>query len=232
MFKNLTPLDAVKDKELKYKALADFSFARSEVVCPIMFNEFVQAARCFPIVFPDGGTIIPQALLSINKEGNSYVSPEGQWQGAYLPLHLRRYPFVLGQAKDNDKMLIMYDSEAPHFQHKEAESLFSMEDGNLKPTSVLQSIEKYLLNLNKDYIVTRNLFNELKQHDVLIKSALNVKTKDDEAKSYSVKGFTIVDWNKVIKLDDNVLADWTRKGLIQLIHIHLLSIQGIKKSEK
>ena len=110
--------------------------------------------------------------------------------------------------------------------------LFTIDGEDLKPTPVLQGIEKYLLHLNKDYTVTRNLFNELKQHDVLIKSTLNVKNKDDKAKNYSVKGFTIVDWNKVIKLDDAVLADWTRKGLIQLIHVHLLSVQGIRKSNK
>jgi len=45
MFKNLTPL-------------ADFSFARSEVICSIMFNKFVQAARYFLIVF---------SMMSINE---------------------------------------------------------------------------------------------------------------------------------------------------------------------
>ena len=52
----------------------------------------------------------------------------------------------------------------------------------------------------------------------------------DDSKQ-SIGGFRAVNWEKVTKLSDDVLGNWSRIGLIQLIHCHLQSIKRISGSQ-
>lgn len=229
MFKNLKVLDTVQDRQLTYNSVIDFSFAKEEAVCPIMLSEFIKAARSFPVVFPTSGNIIPQAVLSVQQGGNAYVSESGKWQGAYLPLHLRRYPFVLGQDGEEGSLLIMYDADAPQFKGEKGEALFITKDDKTTASKLLEGVQEYLGGLNIEYQKTKAMFNELQLQNVLIPS--QIKVTNAEGKVNAVKGFSIVDWEKVKQLDDTILANWARIGLIQFIHIHLLSLEGIRNSK-
>ncbi len=228
MFKNLKLLSKETDRQLKFNGVNDFSFAKEETICPLMLSEINVASRFFPIVFPVQGNMVPQALLSLQKGENRYVSDEGRWQVKYVPLHLRRYPFVLGQKDAESPLLVMYDADAPQFKDNNGKALFEERNDQTVATPLLDEIQKYLAGLNSEFKKTKDFFNRLKEKNVLKPSQITLT--DKEGKEHKVRGFATVDWNEVKKLDDATLAQWTRDGLIQMIHMHLLSLESLKSS--
>jgi hypothetical protein len=91
MFTSLEALDSTRHKALRL-GTTDYAFARDLTTVPLSLSEVVPASRSYPIVFA------PQALLSLRTGGNLFVTEDGRWpDGAYVPAHVRRYPFILGQ---------------------------------------------------------------------------------------------------------------------------------------
>ncbi len=45
----------------------------------------------------------------------------------YVPAHVRRYPFILGNTDEPETFAIMLDREAPHFASHEGELLYGVD---------------------------------------------------------------------------------------------------------
>jgi hypothetical protein len=225
MFKELTPLNHQKDSQLRYLAKADFSFAKEEVQVPIMASEFTKAAKIYAVVFPASGTLVPQGLLGVTAKENLFVNDQGQWPGAYIPLHFRRYPFVLGQMKDENKFVIMIDRASGQFSETEGEPLYSTEEEKTVPSELLKRITQDLTNIQNAYLTTKNLVKPLEDYGVLAPYKITLGKGELEKQ---IRGLRVVDWKKVVKLEDKVLAEWVRSGLMQLIQLHLMSLENVK----
>jgi hypothetical protein len=122
----------------------------------------------------------------------------------------------------------MYDADAPQFKDNNGKALFEERNDQTVATPLLDEIQKYLAGLNSEFKKTKDFFNRLKEKNVLKPSQITLT--DKEGKEHKVRGFATVDWNEVKKLDDATLAQWTRDGLIQMIHMHLLSLESLKSS--
>ena len=96
MFKNLETLDAENHKNLRFAPANDFSFAAELSSAPLSASEVMEAARAFPIVFTTDGPLLPMALMSVEEGKNVFINENGEWQASYVPAHIRRYPFILG----------------------------------------------------------------------------------------------------------------------------------------
>ena len=123
----------------------------------------------------------------------------------------------------------MFDPDAPQFQAEDGKPLFQEKDGEWVPSPVLEDVRRFLGNLEREFQRTRALFAPLREKDVLVPAQLKLTVN---GKQHAVRGFSMVDWNKVKELDDATLAGWARSGLIALIHAHLMSIEDLLKSSK
>src|SRR5690606_34407987 len=95
LFSAAKALDPARHGHWKVRADANYSFARQLPTLPITAPEFVYAARDFPIVFA-GEHHQPVIVTSFRERQNLLVDEHGRWRAnRYVPLHLKRYPFIL-----------------------------------------------------------------------------------------------------------------------------------------
>ena len=221
MSETLIALSPEAHNRLRFDPKADYSFAQKTHICPLLISEINKAARNYPVVFPAGeGVIVPQMLLSAKPNNNPSVSEDGRWQGGYIPLHLRRYPFFLGREKNADKAVLLFDEKAPQLG-EEGKLLYNKRGDKFVASPLLKQVKDSLVSFDQEYQKTRAVCSLLQKAGVLKAGKLDVIA---EGKKQTIRGFSVVDWELVTKLDDATLANWTRIGLIQLIHTHLQSI--------
>jgi hypothetical protein len=227
MFQNAKPLDKVRHKDLKFTPQNNYLFARQIPVSILGASEIADAARHFPVVFWDTGDknmpTLPQALMSIEKEKNAFVDEDGNWKaGCYVPAHIRRYPFILGQLPEKDRFAIMIAEDAPHFQSDEGTPIMN-EDG--ETTDILKRATEFLGKYKQELERTMKLVQEIEKHDVL--APMNLKVSKGTATKL-IKGFRTVNFQKVLELDDKILAQWVRTGAMGLIYAHMNSLSNLR----
>jgi len=222
MLETLVALDPREHNRLRFKKKSDFTFAKSTHICPLMISEVMEAANFSPIVFPSGGkTVVPQMLLSLKANSNPCVGNDGEWIGGYLPLHFRRFPFFLGREKGADIAAVLIEEKAPQFSDKGV-LLYNKRGDDFVASPLLKEIKDSLVDMDVRYQKTKVICKLLQNAGVLSDSQIKLMV---DGKEQVVKGFSVVNWDKVRKLDDETLANWTRIGLIQLINAHLYSLK-------
>ena len=87
--------------------------------------EFRDIQSCYPIFFckdPESGQLYPAALLGFEQDQNLFLSDSG-WDATYIPLMVRRHPFLIGFQADPDgsegatKPVVSIDSDSPRVIH-------------------------------------------------------------------------------------------------------------------
>ncbi len=231
MFVKPEPLDKTKHADLKFSPVTNFNFASSQPSAPIPAGEIIEAARHFAVVFPEqteSGKLLPQALLSMRAGENAFVKKDGSWAAPYIPAHIRRYPFILGELAEPGKFTIMMDVGAPQFKGKKGEPLFIKKEGSedLEPSDVIVQAREFLSRFQQELEATSRLLEPLAEKDVLVSRSVEVKVDDKES---TLSGFRVVDPEKLAKLDDTILGEWTRSGLLSIVYAHLHSLGNVRE---
>lgn len=217
-----TPLNGTEHNQLSYRQLNQYEFAAGEHAVPLLFNELPKAAKCFPILFALEGLPVPFALLSLEKGRNSFVQADGTWKGNYIPLHFRRYPFLLGSG-DRSKMAVMVDPDAPQLQSADGKALYVQDNGTFKPSEALEEIKAGLVTFQETFEATKQLGMMLRAAEVLVPARLTLQPTAD-TEQQTLAGFAVVDPQKVNQLDEQVRKSWKKLGLTAVIEMHLNSI--------
>lgn len=223
MFENFANLDVEKHKELKFEPSTNLNFAATTATAPIAASEVSKAMRQFPIAFTVDEPILPVAFMSLISEKNAFVDAEGQWKGDYLPAHIRRFPFILGNTDDPDKFTVMFDTDAPEINTISGQPLYE-ENGDAAPA--LQEAVNFLQAFQHELSATQDLVRPLVEKDVL--SVQNISVNRPDGSVWQFEGVNGVDGDKVKALDDATLAEWTRSGLMAIVYAHFNSMENVR----
>lgn len=150
LYRDVAPLDSVRDAELRIQPVQDFAFARELKDCVITADEFAAACHSQPIVFSRGpdGKLFAAAVLALPDSNNLFVEesrhPKGtssgaRWRdGEYIPAFIRRYPFVPIMA--DGKLTLGIDHSYPGLSTETGERLFE----NGQPTAYTQNVLRFM----------------------------------------------------------------------------------------
>lgn len=222
MFENAVVLDSKRHAKFRFKPHKTFSYAKNVLNAPLALSEVVKASKEFPIIFPSEGKLLPVVQLGVSKNGNLHVTPQKGWSARYVPGHIRRHPFILAKKETPGKFVLMV-AEDRISTNAEGEALFG-EDGNIPENGILDRIKKFLANFDAELAETEAFLKPLRDKDVLVPHILEF-TKNGTVFG-KVKDLLIVDKTKLLALDDETLATWTRSGLMNLIMAHLNSLEN------
>ena len=212
--------DAHGNKSLR--AQIDFSFARTTNSIPLVAQEFVVAARHYPIVFSASEPMVPVAVLGFGKTGNLFIEADGSWStGVYVPAYVRRYPFVFSSLKESDSLALCIDEASGLLEDGDANPLFV--DG--EPSEPLKAALQFCEEFQKHLAITNAFLVDLKAQDLLEPKALTFTAPDQ--RRFAVGGLQIVDEEKFKALPDEVFLAWRRKGWLPLIYCHLVSMSAL-----
>ncbi|MBF0203702.1 MAG: SapC family protein [Desulfamplus sp.] len=237
MFKKIEPLTQNNHQDLRFTTISNYNFARKISNAPISFSEFLHASRHYPIVFIKGSTL-PVVLLSLSQNQNNFINDDGSWKVPYIPAHFRQYPFALVKAElpadasatssqkdaeaNQDRYVVCIDRDAPHFASSQGDIMFT---ANGEFTEMTIKAVDFLKLYQQEMAVTSNIVKLMEEKEILVDRQFNVNAN---GQNISVGGFRTVDMQKLNALEDAVLADWVRKGILSLIFSHVNSLAGMQ----
>ena len=224
MFATVEVLDRTKHAALRFTPVAGYRFAAELMVVPLSAAEVAEAAKHYAIVFPEEAPTLPHALLSLVPRRNAFVDADGGWTAAYIPAHIRRYPFILAPGNEPGSFIAAVDRAAPQFAGAEGEPLFT-EAGEPGPT--LARALDFLRAFQGEIEATRGLMQTVLDAGVLVPRRIEIAREGK--KERVLQGFRAVDPEKFNALADATFLEWRRNGLLPLIYAHLNSLSNVQR---
>jgi len=218
-------LNSVNHRTLKVSPVKDYSFAKGFNSCIIVGQEFIEAAKFYPIVFSVSNDVVnPVAILGINN--NLLVKEDGKWEeNAYIPAFIRRYPYILAEGLTQDGSLtVCIDSAYSGFDAEDGERLFA-DDGQNAPA--LNKTIEFLRQYHSQHEATKAFVNHIEGLNVFKPIEANIRLSSGE--QFTVKNLMMIDEPALKKLPDSELSQLVRKGYLAWIYAHLYSMANFNR---
>ena len=227
----IIPLSKKAHAALTFKALDDCSFAASMTTMPLLPFEVPDAARCFPVIFPDARNAVPHALLGLG-DRNVFVDTKGRWTASYLPLMAANHPFSLIEARfsegaddeaEKSEIALAIEEDAPHFHQKDGLPLYGP-DG--EPTELLRGVMNAMASQYRRHRACEKALAELALHGALRERVLGVRRGN--GKERRVGGLRCADRAAIMALPEATLVQWVKNGLMEMLFAHWHSLRHLQ----
>jgi hypothetical protein len=190
---------------------------------PLTVTEFGPAALCYPVIFA-GPEKTPVAVMGVNSNENLFVDEKGAFQpDAYLPAYVRRYPFVLANDPQAQRMIVCIDRKAPMVTDKPEAPFF--EKGELSDYS--KNAIEFCNNFEAEVQRTQSFVKLLTDLDLFeTKEARYTPTDGSTTESQLVAEYQGVSEAKLNALSAEKLKELRDNGALSQIYVHLVSLMG------
>lgn len=199
---------------------------------PVVLSEFSSAAVQYPLVLAkngDTGEFVCVALLGL-EVGENLFWQNGQWQGLYLPLQIRRQPFFVGKpcthnktAVEDGDQIVCIDSESPAITTEGGMALF---DERGLDTDFFQQTKACIAHLLAGEVENKSLIENLQKMDLL--QSLSLKITLANQASTRLNGLYTVNQDKLAKLKDEQVLQLYKLGLLGAIHTLITSLGQVQ----
>lgn len=233
MFKTTTLLSKSRHQNLRLSEGNGYLFATAVSAVPIVLAEAALASREYGLLF--GGDADAQsvvALTGLQPGHNAYVETgSGRWLARYVPAHIRRYPFIAGEAPaagdgSELRMVLRIDASAPHLSEDGDGAPLFTPDG--EPGPVLERAQKMLQDLQSSVLRTKQAVAALDAEGLLV--ARDVRIMLPGRNAILLKGFRLLNEQKFLALDGAALVRLRDVGALMLVHAHLQSQVNLRDS--
>jgi len=219
-------LSSQTHRDLRVQPRKDYRFATPTNSVLLTAVEYAKACHEYPIVFvQDKEQVYSVAVLGLKDKQNLFVSDSGQWNAAYIPAYVRRYPFILApKPGDEANFTVCIDEKYEGFSQDSGERIFQ-EDGEqsefLKKNLVM--LEEYQAHYNRTNEFGRRLL------DWGLLQPLQANVEMNSGDKLSLTGFLVVDQKKLKELSGERAVELLQKDEMGAIYYHLSSIANFSK---
>lgn len=223
MYKNIEILNKEKFKNLKFDNIDAKEVGKNIGLIPLGFTEIWSASHDMPIIISAGDNAEFVAFCGINLDITIFNKEE-----VYLPAFIKTYPFLNVEVENKEKKLnslIAIDNN-PKCVAKDKKFFILDKEKNLSK-EVATKVE-LIKELNSQRAVCRRIIAELKKLDLLIKKDLRVNFEGKKEKII-LEEFYIINIEKLLKLEDKIVASFAKKGWMGIFDAHLKSISNFEK---
>lgn len=221
---NPVVLNNVEHKDLRVICTHSSQVNESTNIALAMPFEFRSLQHEYPIVFykdDKNQSFHAVVLLGLAHNENLYLSEEG-WDANYVPLMIERQPFLIGMrgpdATGERQPVLLIDLDSPKVSHDEGERVFLPHGGH---SDYLQHITDILSAIREREEETQAFHNILLEYDLLESFFLDISLFGEDKNRLS--GYYTINEEKLNALDDNVVLDLHKRGMLQLIHFVIAS---------
>jgi SapC protein len=198
--------------DLQYVMTFPLEFRRAQAHYPIFFQKDANTGRFFPLL-----------LLGFEARQNLFLTEDG-WDASYVPLSIRRHPFVIGfqetsgQVEDR-QAVITIDVDSPRVSRTEGEPLFLDHGGSsgylTTMTEILEDIQLGL-EMNDEFV------DALSGLDLI--ESVNLEIKLQDGASRQLLGLYTINEDKLADLSGDDIARLHSTGHLQSIYMILASL--------
>jgi hypothetical protein len=228
-YRSVVPLSSQLHPNHRLVRSETTGFASAAHAIPITVDEFVATQRHYPIVFGQGPTPAPLALVGLSEGKNLFVDETGRWRPeTYVPAYVRRYPFMLAKLTDEAQELsLCFDDSSGLIVPDESgrgEALF--QDG--QPSDITKAALGFCDQFEQSVQRTRSFVEELQKLELLIDGEVTLQLPDQEQPSV-YRGFRMVSEEKLKELRGDQLRKLTQNSGLGLIYAHLFSLPQVRE---
>ncbi len=221
MYKNVEVFDKEKFKNIKFDNIEASEVGKNIGLIPLGFNEVFDISYNAPIIITAGDDGELSAFTGISHELSIFHD-----KNIYTPIFTKTYPFLNITVKDeNDKLNSVIGIDNSEFVGKNKKTVLLNKEGKIQ--KIANDKISLTINLNKQRDVSKKIVSQLKKYDLLLKKDLRVNV--DNTERVILKEFYIVNREKLITLEDEILATWARKGWMSVIDCHIKSLANFQK---
>ena len=190
--------------------------------------EFRQVQACYPIFFrkdANTGEFAPIALFGFQPKENLFLDDSG-WNAPYIPLMIRRQPFVIGtQAGEGDEQaaVVSLDMNSPRVSESEGEPLF-LEHGGL--SAYLSSVTEILETLRLADEMGKRFVNTLLELDLIESVIMQVELNDGS--QHELVGYYTINEEKLHAIKGEPLEKLHREHYLESIYMILASMTSFR----
>lgn len=219
LYRQVEVLDDALHRDLRFAPPPDFGFAREVRDCPLLAEEFFDAAKHYPIVFTrtDAGDLAAAAVLGWPGTGNLWLEADGRWKAnAYVPAYVRRYPFIVVGTEAGP--CIGIDRAYAGWSTSAGEPLFDANGALAKP--VLRAaglLDEYL----DAYARTQAFLREIERLNLLQPFSAELAL---DRPGLRIEQMLCIDRAAVHALSSCALIDFVRTGYYALAVAHHMSL--------
>jgi hypothetical protein len=223
MYQDVKPLHPAEHGSLKLRQVDHFRFAAKAHAVPVVGAEFSDVMREYVIAFAQQaeGTYTVLAMLGFRTEQNLFVDADGKWDARYVPVFLRRYPFITSEVEGGDAIICIDEAGAKELASDDGAALFE----NGQPTDATKQMAETLFRLRDDAARDKVWIKEIVDAGLLKPVTASAETPTGE--TVSMDGMFVVDEDKLRELPADKAAEWLKKGLMSLIYAHLFSLGNL-----
>jgi hypothetical protein len=225
IYENIVPLNRETHRDYSVKQSNSFNFAAKTNTVPIVDVEFIKVAVEMPILFAKTATgVSALALVGTEQDSNAFVAEDGTWTGRYVPAFFRRYPFVFAVQEDGERLTLCVDENYSGLNKDgKGERMFDSDGIESSYTkTVLRFVEEYQSTFDRSQAFCDRLMESGLLEDARIDYRLN------DGQTGGVTGFMRVSVEKLRDLPDDKVLAMFRNGDLDLIQLHLMSMQQIE----
>lgn len=196
-------------------------------------SEFHSLQADYPIVLQRdsrSGKFLPMVMFGFEQGENLYLDGD-QWQASYVPLMIRRGPFLIGFQsgkpgmgdKSGAAMVISIDMDSPRLG-AEGEPLFQLSGLNSDYTDRIADI---LQQIDSGQAAIEELCAALAGQNLIEPFSLEVRL--DSGRKHELKGFYTINEEKLALLEAPLLADFSQRGILFGAYMLVASMANIPR---
>ena len=202
------------------------------VMCSALYPvEYRAAQACYPIVFhalADQKTMAAFALLGLEQNENLFLQ-DGEWMADYLPLSVRRDPFLIGfqqdftSAQPHSSMVIHVDLASPRLSDSEGQPLFLPQGA---PSAYTEEMASVLQTIHREQASNKAFIDTLQRHQLLEPFELDYTLHEQQKR---LSGFSTINEQTLAALDKDLVFSLQQQGYLALIYYVLASQANIAR---
>ena len=172
------------------------------------------------------GQLYPVAMFGF-EEGENLFLDGATWNAPYIPIMIRRPPFLIGFQKNRPgaerQRVVTIDLDHPRVSHSEGEPLFLEHGGN---SDFLEGIANMLEAIHGGNEQNKAFLEMLLKYDLVESVTLDI-TLDDDSRN-QLQGFYTLDDEKLQKLDAQALGELNRSGFLLPAYMMVASMSHLR----
>lgn len=229
---NLVLLDSNKHRNLRVITSRGAEYGENVHLVPVIADELSGLVLDYPVCLlkdEETGQFGLHALLGFDPGENLYLSGD-KWDATYVPLHVKRQPFMVGIAANqgeeatSENAVITIDLDSKRVQQSEGEALFT-EVGSR--TAYLTAIDSLLAELMNGIKTTEAYVAAIAELDLIESAQVNITFANGDQRTYD--GLYTINADKLNELSGEALEELNRKGFLQASYLLLASMGQLQK---
>ena len=222
-------LDNVTHKDIRIITRYDAALGDNLRITPVVPREFRFLIMDYPIFItknPQTGQFIFSTVLGFDEGENLFLGADG-WDAAYIPMNIRRQPFLIGKPEGSsaaDDAVVQLDMDSPRVSMTEGEPVFLPQGGISDFMANIQSILAELLRGSEDTANTIDLLNRFELIDPL---RLDIEFANQQKMQF--EGLFSIHEENLIGLKGDQLATLHEAGVLETVFLLQASTAQVQR---